>query len=412
MQSKPDTQIDKQTSHPFEINLYAYIEIIIQHRRMIGCIVGVIFVLSIAISLLLPKMYMATASILPSQNSDSNTSSLLAKSESLLDGIAGSLLRKQSPIALYVDILKSRSVADDLNDRFNLKDLYNVKYIEDVYTQLQKRASIGASRKGQVISVSVKDHDPQRAADMANAYVDALDKINRKLNITEGKRKRIFLEERLKEVANDLENAETALKIFQERYHLVSIEEQAKVSIESAAQIKGEIIAAQTELKVLRQFGTEKQIEAIMLKTKIKELSNQLSKIEEGGSDLYRTKDQSENEPGNEQENNFYIPFEKLPELSMQLMRLTREAKIQEKVFELLTAQFEIAQIEEVKDVNTIQILDVAVPPERKIGPKRLVIVVISTTVGFFMAVCIVLAFEYSKSEQRTLLYKITKKYF
>jgi uncharacterized protein involved in exopolysaccharide biosynthesis len=237
----------------------------------------------------------------------------------------------------------------------------------------------------------VEDRNPQRAADMANFYVEMLDKINRTVNITEGQRKRIFLENRLIKVKEDLVKAETTLKEFQEKFKLVAIEEQARVAIEGAAKIKGEIVAAQTELEVLKQFGTEMQNEAVMLKTKIAELKNQLKKIETG-----LPKD-SVFEKANPNKNNstMFIPFDELPALGMQLLRLMREAKIQEKVFELMTTQYELAKIEEAKDVNTIQILDKAVAPDKKSSPKRTLIVVLSTFMAFFMAVFLAFVLEF-----------------
>lgn len=394
MQSHTDKELPYHTSSDTsEVDLYEYFNILFKYRKMIAYIVGVAFVSSIIISLLLPKMYLATTRILPPQETSTSIASLFSNSESLLSGMAGSLLAKQTPAALYVGILESRTVADNLNRKFNLKELYDLKYIEDVYKQLRNRSSIVAARKSQIISVSVKDRDPQRAADMANAYVNMLDQINRKLNTTEGRRKRVFLEERLKKVAAELEKAETALKKFQERYKLIAIEEQAKVSIEGAAEIKGQIIAAQTELEVLKQFGTEKQIEAVMLKTKIEELQKQLLRIEVGKDNSGNITDQPAHAIGD----NFYIPFDDLPGLGMKLIRLTRETKIQEKVFELLTAQFEMAQIEEAKDVDTIQVLDVAVAPEKKYSPKRSIIVILSTIVAFLIAVCAAFAHEYWK---------------
>ena len=194
--------------------------------------------------------------------------------------------------------------------------------MDSVYKRLAGQTDIQVSRKDQIISISVEDRDPHRAADMANAYVDALDLINRTVNITEGHRKRVFLENRLKKVQHDLSEAETDLKEFQEKYKLVAIEGQARVSIEGAARIKGEIIAAETELEVLKQCGTERQNEAIMLKSKIAELRNQLAKIERGklGNEILKPNKISDKNPG------FYLPFNELPALGMQLARLMREA--------------------------------------------------------------------------------------
>jgi tyrosine-protein kinase Etk/Wzc len=381
----------QQHEGPDEINLYEYLEVIIRYRKMIAYIVGVTFVLSIIVSLLLPKMYLATASILPPRETSSSLASLLSSTDSPLNGLAGNPIGQQTPAALYVGIMKSRSVADTLNRKFKLKKLYDLKYIEDVYAKLNDRATIEVSKNDQIISVSVKDRDPQRAADMANAYVDALDQINRQLNISEGHRKRAFLGDRLKEVASELEKAETTLKAFQERYHLIAIEEQAKVAIEGAAELKGQIIAAQTELNVFKKFGTEMQNEAIMLRTKIDELQKQLALIEEGTGKKMATAELSKNPKAP----NFYIPIGDLPELGMQLMRLTRGAKIQEKVFELLTSQYEIAQIEEAKDVDTIQVLDRAVVPEKKYSPRRGFIIMVSILISMVLSILLVFYIEF-----------------
>jgi len=374
-------------------SLVEYLDVINNNRKFIGYTAVAFFVLSIVVSLLLPKTYVATTSVLPPQETNVGVASLLGMADNQVGGLAASLVGQHPPASLYVGILKSRSVADALNEKFDLKNLYDFDYIEDVYLELAERATIEISKKDQLVLVSVRDRDPQRAADMANTYVELLDQINRRLIITEGKRKRLFLEDRLKEVRADLEKAEMELKAFQEKHHLVSIEEQAKATIEGAAEIKGQIIAAQTELEVLKQFGTERQREAVMLNARIKELQNQLAAIGKGeksgnkASDSYATVQPSD----------FYLSFEDLPRLGLQLMRLTREAKLQEKLYELITAQYEIARIEEAKDVDTVQVLDRAVPPEKKYSPKRTRIVLVSTFLAFFGSILAVFVKHYHR---------------
>jgi len=392
---KSQDEIDtagKQGINP-HANLYDYLNVVHPYRKTIGCIVGGVFALSIIISLLLPKTYVAKTSVLPPQETNVGVASLLGIADNQIGGLAASLVGQQPPAALYVGILKSRSVADTLNEKFNLKNLYGADYMEDVYLELEERSTIELSKKDQLVVVSVRDRDPQRAADMANAYVETLDQINRRLIITEGKRKRLFLEDRLKEVRVDLEKAEMELKAFQEKHHLVSIEEQAKAAIEGAAEIKGQIIAAQTELEVLKQFGTERQREAVMLNARIRELQNQLAFIEKGK----KSGDDTADSYATNQLSNFYLSFEDLPRLGLQLMRLTREAKLQEKLYELITAQYEIARIEEAKDMDTVQVLDRAVPPEKKYSPKRTRIVLVSTFLAFIGSILAVFIKHYHR---------------
>jgi tyrosine-protein kinase Etk/Wzc len=379
-----------------EGNLPNRIDVLIKHRKLVGYIVGVTFILSIFTSLLLPNMYVATARVLPPQENNQGFSSLFASADDPLSGLAGSILGKTTPASLYIGIMKSRTVADALIRKFKLKELYDHNYIEDVYFTLEDRSTIEISKKDQLIHVSVMDRDPKRAADLANGYVEMLDLINRKLNITEGKRKRLFLEGRLKEVRNDLKKAEMNLRSFQEKHQIVSIQEQAKVAIEGAAEIKGQLIAAQTELEVLKKFGTENQVEAVLLNARIEELKKQLDYIEKGQN----SKMDNNNSAETVKRSNFYIPFEDLPHLGMQLMQLMREAKIQEKLFELLAAQYEMAQIEEAKDVDTIQVLDTAVPPEKKSSPRRSAIVISSVTISAMISFLLAFLLEYSYRDQ------------
>lgn len=392
MQSQNDKHIPENRSCSLtDISLIEYRDVLFKYRKFIGYTVGATIFFSIILSILLPKMYLAIARVLPPQENTNAITALLSSSDNPLSGLAGNVITNQSTASLYVGIMKSRSVADALIKKFNLMDLYDKKFVEDVYSKLESRSDFKISKKDQIITITVLDRDPQRAADMANAYVEFLDQTNRKLNITQGKRKRLFLEDRLAEVRTDLEKAEMELKAFQEKYDLVSIEQQAKVAIEGAAEIKGEIIAAQTELEVLKQFGTEKQIEAVMLKTKVEELQKQLKLIEQGTKSEANITNQSKTTKGS----NLYIPFDDLPRLGMQLMRLTREAKIQEKLFELLISQYEIARIEEAKDVDTIQVLDTAVPPQKKVSPKRTRIVLVCTVLSLFCAILAVFVRHY-----------------
>ena len=374
-----------------EINLTDLVLVLLKWKRMIVLIVFATIIISAIYSLLIPKTYTATALILPPQKGESGLSGILSQGGAF-ESLGLSLLGTKSSTDVFVGILESRTVADILIKKFDLHQVYKQKNVDVLYKTLAAGTKIQVSRKSQIVSVSVQERDPIRAAEMANAYVDALDQVNRNVNSSEGHRKRVFLEDRVEKVKKDLVVAETALKEFQQKYKLIAIDEQAKAAIEGAARLKGEIIVAQTELEVLKQFGTERQNEAIMLKSKIAELEHHLSRIGQGDTE---NSEGSENKAFRKVNPDFYIPFSELPELGMQLARLTREAKVQAKVFELITSQYELAKIEEAKDMNTIQVLDKAVPPEWKSKPKRAQIVILSAVVAFFIAIFLAFFLEY-----------------
>ena len=180
------TQIDQTSQNDFmedEINLIDYLLVTLKRKKMIFCIVFAAAVLSTGVSFLLPEMYTATARVLPPQESDTDLAALLSQSDGLLGGLAGGFMRGKTTSDLFVGILKSRTTADILIKKFNLKELYNKRYLEDVYKCIAERTDIRVSRKDQIISIAVEDRDPTRAADMANTYLDALDHINRTVNI-------------------------------------------------------------------------------------------------------------------------------------------------------------------------------------------------------------------------------------
>jgi len=375
-------ETDSQLGHrdapePFLVD---YVIVLFKRKKTVVVFTLLAGLLALAYTRMVPDTFTATARLLVPQKADPGISGLLAKMQG---SAVGSLLGSAAASDIYVGILESRSVADRIIQRFGLRDRYGEPSLEDTREKLKKRTKI-TSGEDQILHISVKDPSPRQASEMANAYAEELDRINQTVSITEGHLKRVFLEKRLAKVKDELLNAEGRLKEFQETYRLVALEEQARVTIEGAARIKGEIIVAQTELEVFKKFGTERNSEAVRLKSRIAELTRQLEKIEEGNTHTGVLKNAV---AVDRTESNFYIPFNELPALGMQLVRLTREAKIQEEVFKLVTSQYELAKIEEARDINTIQTLDPAVPPDRKSGPNRALIVVLAAACGLFAGV-------------------------
>jgi uncharacterized protein involved in exopolysaccharide biosynthesis len=336
---------------------------------------------------LLPDVYTAKVRILTTPVDTSATGLRHQMERDLVFGPIGGPL----PTDLYKGILESRTLTDRLIDRFSLQGHYGEQFRDTTRKRLHKSTRI-ETENGPLITVSVEDEDPRTAAHLANGYAEELDRINRSVNITEGHLKRMFLEKRLQRVKDELLDAEGRLKGFQERHGLVALEEQARETIEGAARIKGEIVAAQTELEVFKKFGTARNKEAIQLESRIAELTSQLLQIETGmnGATPSHMRD-----PDGKTGGNFYIPFSALPSLGVQLARLTREAKIQEEVFKLIVSQYELAKIEEAKDINTIQILDSAVAPERKSGPGRFLIVALAAAAGLFLGMAAAFSWEF-----------------
>ena len=368
-----------------EINLLDYWQVLVKRRRLIYWIVGIAIIFSIVISLLLPKIYAATASTLPPQQ-DSMGSFFGSGLEGLPAGSLGmmsGLLGMKTPADLWVGLLKSNSVTDAIIDRFRLKELYKKKTQEKTRTNLKENIKILKQKEG-IISITVEDKDPQRAADMANAFIEELDKINKKHGMSSGRRTRIFVEKRLAEARTDLAEAEEAVKSFLEKNKAVKLDVQSKETLEAIGDIKGALMAKEVELQTYLSFATPDHPEVKILRAEVEGLNDKIRELSEGGE-----------KGDNSKVNDIFIPAKKMPRLGLQYVRLLRKSKIQETLHTLLTQQYEMARIQEAKDSPTVQVLDIAKVPEEKTKPKRGLIVLLTSFTALFLSIFIAFFMEF-----------------
>lgn len=356
-------------------------------------ILGILFVSVFAVGFysyfIAVKIYESKAAILPPREGGGGSSLAAAFSSSavsqLLGGLGSLLPSGGSNRDVFVAILKSRTMAEEIISRFNLKDYYKAQYVVDAIRILQQVTDITISKEG-VISIAVEDKDPKLAADIANAYVTNLDRLFVKLGTTDASRQRAFIAERLETTEKLLRGGEEALRRFQEKNKAVVLTEQSRSAIEAAAQLRGYISVAEVQLEAMRSYATETNPQVVQLKRQIDEMKRQLARMEYGKG--------LETSPGavnvSPDGQDFQLPFAKVPGLGMELVRLTREVKVQETVFNLLTAQYEQAKIAEARDTPTVQFLDRAVPADRKSKPivrlNMAIAGVLSLLLGIFLA--------------------------
>jgi len=386
----PETREDWQDD---EINLLDYWRVLKKHGRMI---LGLVFVSVVVAGVLsyfvMTKIYESTASILAPKESGGGGAGLAA---ALAASGAGQFLGGLIPSGgsnreVFVAILKSRTMAQDLVDRFRLKEYYKAQYTGDAIKALQGTTDIKVSKEG-AISVTVEDKDPKLAADIANGYVTTLDRLFAKLGTTDASRQRVFITDRLDKTEKALRQGEEALRRFQENNKAIVMQEQARSAIEEAARVKGLIVASEAQLEFLRSFSTEGNPQVVAQRRQIEELKRQLGQMQYGrGMDL-----PAESANPGQPRREFHLPFTKVPELGMELLRLMREVKIQETVFNLLTAQFEQAKIAEARDTASVQVLDKAVPAERKSKPYVKLNMAIAGALSLFVAIFLAFFLEY-----------------
>ena len=348
------------------------------------------------------KIYESKATILAPKEAGGQGAGLTAALAAsplrqLVEGIAGS---PGSNRDAFLSILRSRTVAQSLVDRFNLKAYYHSEFTEDAVKTLQGVTKIELSKEG-VISVTVEDRDPKLAADIANAYITDLDRLFAKLGTGDASRQRAFIAERLEKTERAMRQAEEALRRYQEGNRTVVMEEQARSAIEESAKLKGQIVAAEGQLEFLRTFSTENNPQVVAQKRQVEEMKRQLGQMQYGqGMEL-----PPENRNSGESRKEFQVPFTKVPGMGMELVRLTRDVKVQEAVYNLLTAQFEQAKINEARDMPTVQPLDRAVPAERKSKPKTILNMAVVGALSLFVGIFLTIFLEYVERlrEQVTL---------
>lgn len=290
----------------------------------------------------------------------------------------------------FIAILKSRTMAQELVDKFNLKDYFKAQFTIDAIRALERGSDIRVSKEG-VISVTVEDKDPKLAADVANAYITNLDRLFAKMGTTDASRQRAFIAERLDKTEKSLRQAEEVLRRFQESNKAVVMQEQSKSAIEETAKLRAQIVTAEGQLEFTRTYSTENNPQVLQQRRQIDELKRQLGQMQFGhGMDL-PPESLNSGQPRRE----LHLPFTKVPEMEMELIRLTRDVKVQEGVYSLLTSQFEQAKIAEARDMPSVQILDRAVPAERKSKPITVLNMAIAGTVSLFVGILLAFFLEY-----------------
>jgi uncharacterized protein involved in exopolysaccharide biosynthesis len=360
-------------------SLLPYVRLFWQYRRFL-LRAGIYSLLASAlIALLIPVRFQSVTRLMPPDGQSGSTLGMLAamagRSGAGLSGIAGDLLGVKSSGALFVGILNSESAQDALIQKFDLKKAYRDSKIEDARKDLAERTDVSEDRKSGIITIGVTDHDPKRAAAMAQAYVDELDRLVAQVSTSSARRERVFLEERLQKVKVELDSAARNFSDFASKNTAIDIPAQGKAMVEAAATLQGQLIAAQAELSGLQQIYTNNNVRVRSAEARIGELKKKLNEIGGAGSQSDLKADKS-----------LYPSIRKLPLLGVTYADLYRQTKIEETVFELLTQQYELAKVQEAKEIPTVKVLDAAIVPTKKSFPPRTVIVVLGTMLGMMLA--------------------------
>jgi uncharacterized protein involved in exopolysaccharide biosynthesis len=342
-----------------------YLEIVAKRKKMVLKVTLAACVLSSVIVIFVPNKYAAVARFLPPQQ-DQGLMGLMMGSlgGGGLSSLAGSVLGTGTLADQYASILESERIKDVIIDRFKLMEEYDVDYRVWMYKNMDKIVKIKAGKKDGIITITAQSKDPQKAADIANAYIEELGKLEAELDISDAGKNRHFLEDRLTRSRADLARAEDALKAFQSKNKAIDVPSQAKASIEGVAMLKAQLAVQEAQLSALRSQFTDSTQEVQNIKATVRNLKSQIAGLEGIGRGA--------------------IPsVGSVPDLGQEQVRLLREFKTQEMIVELLTKQHELAKLTEAKDITTIQVIQKARAPDFKVKPRRKLIILFCTFLGF-----------------------------
>jgi capsule polysaccharide export protein KpsE/RkpR len=376
-------EVGEEGSFGPELNarLIAQLRLLWGERGFLGKALVAGLLVGCVIAFLIPARYDSTVQLMPPDNQSSSgmlmLGQLAAKSGgSSLGAVAGDLLGVKSSGALFVGVLSSRTVQDRLIERFQLRKIYSARFEEDARKKLAERTSLAEDRKSGIIAITVTDRDPRRAAAIAQAYVEELNQLVAELSTSAAHRERVFLEERLSAVKQDLDDASQKFSQFASKNTAIDIKDQGRAMVEAAATLQGQMIAAKSELKGLEEIYSSNNVRVRAVQARITELQRQLQKLggnETSGANQAKSAD------------SLYPSIRELPILGVTWSDLYRRTRIQETVYETLTQQYELAKVQEAKETPSVKVLDAARVPERKSFPPR-TLIVCATALAFLGA--------------------------
>lgn len=345
-------------------------------RRYLARAAGIALLLSTLIVMLMPNQYQSATRIMPPEQSSGGAAMLAAlvgRGQGMggVSSLAGGLFGGRSNGALFVDLLRSGTISGHLIDRFQLQHVYGKRYVEDTAKELARKTSISEDAKSGVITIAVEDTERTRARDLAQAYVDELNALVARVNTSSARREREFIEQRLQAVGLELQQAQLEMSEFSTKNAAIDIKEQTRAMVDADARLQGQLVAGESDLDSLEQIYGSQNARVRAAEARVGVLRRELSREGDGSASSSSNKVGDSNLP--------YPALRQLPALAVPWTNLYRRVRIDETVYEMLSAQHETVRIEEAKSIPIVSVIDPAGRPEKKSSPHRLILVLVST---------------------------------
>jgi uncharacterized protein involved in exopolysaccharide biosynthesis len=355
-----------------EVTILDILTQLANRKVMIARVVAIALVVGLVISFALPTRYTATTRIMPPQQTQSSAalfmSQLAAPSSNTLAAIASGGLGLKNPNDLYVGLLNSRPIQDAVIQRFDLMKLYRSRDMTAARKKLANRSNISSEKNG-LLAISVTDPDKSRAASMANAYAGELRNLTKRLALTEASQRRLFYDDQLSQAREALVNAQQHFQAIQMQKGLIQLDSQARVVIESLAAVRAQVSAKQVQVEALRSYSTERNPDLAIAERELAALSEEAARLEQSNKSPLASN----------------LGLQDVPGAGLEYLRADHELRYQQALYDMLLKQYDAARLDEAKDAVVIQVVEPAIPPDRRSSPQRLLILLGSLIFGIFL---------------------------
>ncbi len=366
-----------------KVNLIDFLTFLFRWRRFLTLFIGLIIIVTVIFSLIIPSRYTATSTLFPSQDQQLDMSSFISSKLAGLPGVAGFAAQMGAlPGEIYLTILRSRSMSEAVIDTFALRDVWKMNDvpIEDVIKKLQGRAKFQYDLQDGTVTIEVTSRDPKMAAGMANFYSHELDRCNQELKSQKATFEKVFISERLEDSRHRMEILEDSMRSFQQRTGILDVEEQVKATIRTAAELEVLRLEAELELTLAREMMPADNPLVEELQRKVAGVRKQMRRL----VDRHQQ----------DAEDKLILSLNDASVYGATYLKLLRDITVQEFLYQFLVQQYEQARIAEVRRTPTMQAIDRAVPPTKRSWPKRGIMVVAAAAAAFVFAIAIALILD------------------
>ena len=362
--------VESSSEQKGQISLLDLVIVLLQYKKLIASITAAFVMAGVALSFLAPVKYTANITIMPPQG-NASISSTMAQQLGGMALLMGGNLGIKDPNEMYVAMFKSESVENAMVRRFALMQQYRKSHLSDARKAFEKNVAFNANNKEGFIHISITDRDSNRAAELANGYVDQLRELSEYLAVSEAGQRRLFFQKQLDQARNQLSDAEESFKDTEQASGVIAVDSQTRALVESVASLRAKIAAQEVQLQGIQTYETNANPELLHAQRQLESLQSQLNKL--GG--------------GDNQGGDLILPKAKLPTASLQYLRKLRDVKYYETIYDIVARQFELAKLDEAKQGALIQVVDPATPPDRRSSPKRLLIIIAAAFSGILAGI-------------------------